>query len=211
MSEFVVSAVKRPTGKQQAKQLRRTGLVPGIFYTPGTEPIPIAVKSLALSRLVYTSESHVVRLEIEGHPTPYECILKDVSFDPVSDAIVHFDLYGISADRTIEFEVPVHLVGTPVGVHEQGGMLEQLLHKLTVVCKPADLPEHIEVDVSALRIGQSIHVGDIQMPGVTFRHPPEVAIAAVIAKRVAEETATEPSQPTEPELVAQKGKKAEQE
>jgi large subunit ribosomal protein L25 len=211
MSELVLTATTRPTGKQAAKQLRRQGLVPGIFYTPGTEPIPIAVKPLALRRLVYTTESHVVRLEIEGHSTPYECIVKDVSFDPVTDAITHFDLYGISADRASEFEIPVHVVGNPVGVHEQGGMLEQLLHKLTVVCKPADLPEHIEVDVSHLRIGQSVHVGDLSIPGVTFRHPPEVAIAAVIAKRTGEELSPgEAASATEPELVAQKGKKAEQ-
>ncbi len=210
MSDIVLNATKRPTGKQAAKRLRREGLVPGIFYTPGAEPIAIAVKPLALRRLVYTTETHVVRLNIEGFSQSYDCILKAVAFDPVSDAITHFDLYGISADRETEFEVPVHLVGTPVGVHEQGGMLEQLIHKLTIVCKPADLPEHIEVDVSALRIGQSVHVGDLALPGISFRHPPEVAIAAVIAKRTADEVATETVQPNEPELVAQKGKKSEE-
>lgn len=127
----------------------------------------------------------------------------------MTDAITHVDFYGISADRASEFEVPVQLVGTPIGVHEQGGLLEQLVHKLTVVCKPADLPEHIEVDVSGLRIGQSVHVGDLSLPGITFRMAPDVAIAAVIAKRISEETPTEAS-PTEPELVAQKGKKTEE-
>jgi large subunit ribosomal protein L25 len=209
MSDFVLTATLRPTGKQAAKQVRRRGLVPGIFYTPGAEPIPIAVKPLALRPLVYTRETHLVQLRIEETQATYECILKDVAFDPVTDAITHVDFYGISADRASEFEVPVQLVGTPIGVHEQGGLLEQLVHKLTVVCKPADLPEHIEVDVSGLRIGQSVHVGDLSLPGITFRMAPDVAIAAVIAKRISEETPTEAS-PTEPELVAQKGKKTEE-
>jgi large subunit ribosomal protein L25 len=209
MSELVLKATTRPTGKQAAKRLRRSGKVPGIFYATAMQPIPVAVHPLSLHPLVYTRETHVVQLEIEGHERRYECILKDVAFDPVTDAIVHFDLYGISADRAVEFEVPVRLVGTPVGVHEQGGLLEQIMHKVTVVCKPADLPEHLDVDVSHLRIGQSVHVGDLSIPGLTFKHAPEVAIAAVIAKRVAEETPVV-QQPTEPELVAQKGKKAEE-
>lgn len=209
MSELVLNATLRPTGKQASKRIRRSGLVPGIFYSSGQQPLPIAVRPIALRPLVYTRESHVVRLMIEGHEGSYECILKDVAFDPVTDAIVHFDLYGISADRAAEFEVPVRLVGTPIGVHQQGGMLEQLMHKLTVVCKPADLPEHIDVDVSHLRIGQSVHVSDLSLPGVTFKHAPDVAIAAVVSKRLAEETPA-PSQATEPELVAQKGKKAEE-
>jgi large subunit ribosomal protein L25 len=209
MSAFVLNATLRPTGKQAAKRLRKQGLVPGIYYSPGIQPIPVALKPLALRPLVYTRETHVVQLLIEDTQSTYECIVKDVSFDPVTDAITHVDLYGISADRASEFEVPVQLVGNPVGVQEQGGLLEQLVHKLTVVCKPGDLPEHIEVDVSSLRIGQSVHVGDLSIPGLTFRHAPEVAIAAVIAKRVSEELPSEPS-PSEPELVAQKGKKAEE-
>ncbi|MCX7930611.1 MAG: 50S ribosomal protein L25 [Chlorobi bacterium] len=209
MSELVLKATPRPTGKQAAKRLRRSGMVPGIFYATAMQPIPIAVRPLSLHPLVYTQETHVVRLEIEGHGQVYECILKDVAFDPVSDAIVHFDLYGISADRAVEFEVPVRLVGVPVGVHEQGGLLEQIMHKLTVVCKPTDLPEHLDVDVSPLRIGQSVHVGDISVPGLTIKHTPDVAIAAVVAKRVAEEMPTV-QQPSEPELVAQKGKKSEE-
>lgn len=207
MSELVLQAVRRPTGKQAAKRLRRQGLVPGVYYTGGAEPIPIAVKPLALRPLVYTRETHVVRLHIEGVDETYECVLKDVAFDPVTDAIIHFDLYGVQADRPAEFEVPVRLVGTPIGVQE-GGLLEQILHKVTVLCKPADLPEHIDVDVSSLRIGQSIHIGDISLPGITFRHPPEVAIATVAARR-AEEEPQEQAPAAEPELVAQKGKKTE--
>lgn len=209
MSDIVLHAIQRPTGKQVAKRLRRQGLVPGIFYATHTQPIPIAVRPLSLHPLVYTRDTHVVQLQIEGHEHRYECILKDVAFDPVTDRIIHFDLYGISADRPAEFEVPVQLVGTPIGVHEQGGMLEQLMHKLTVVCKPADLPEHLDVDVSHLRIGQSIHVGDLHFPGLSIKHAPDVAIAAVIAKRVAEEIPTA-TLSAEPELVGQKGKKAEE-
>lgn len=209
MSELVLNAIQRPTGKQVAKRLRRQGLVPGIFYASSMQPIPIAVRPLSLHPLIYTRETHVVQLRIEGHEHVYECILKDVAFDPVTDRIVHFDLYGISADRAAEFEVPVRLVGTPVGVHEQGGMLEQMMHKLTVVCKPAELPEHLDVDVSHLRIGQSVHVGDLHFRGLSIKHAPDVAIAAVFAKRVAEEIPTA-TLSTEPELVGQKGKKAEE-
>lgn len=209
MSELVVQATKRSVGKQAAKRIRRSGLVPGIFYASDVEPIPIAVRPLQLRPLVYTHESHVVRLEIEGGGT-YECVLKDVSFDPVTDAIIHVDFFGISADRPAEFEVPVRLVGTPIGV-QQGGLLEHVLHKVTVQCKPADLPEHVDVDVSHLKIGQAVHIGDISIPNVVLRHPPDVTIALVATRRAAEEiTASLETQPTEPELVGQKGKKAEE-
>jgi large subunit ribosomal protein L25 len=176
---------RRPTGRAAARALRRQGLVPGILYGNGIEPIPIAARSLAVLSLIARRETHIIQLSIEGEEPSYECILKDAAFDPVSDALIHFDLQAITADRPIEVEVPIALVGTPVGV-AKGGVLEHFLHTMRIACLPKDLPEHLEVDISRLEIGQSIHVRDLSFPNIRILEHPDTVIATVVAPTVQE-------------------------
>jgi large subunit ribosomal protein L25 len=182
MSALTIDAKKRELGKKASKAVRNNGLIPGVFYAKGKDPIAIATTFKQLRPAVYTKDTHIITLNVEGAGT-MDCIVKDVSFDPVSEEIVHFDLLGIIEGQTLHIEVPVLLVGEPKGVTLSGGMLEHLLHKLQIECLPSALPEHIEIDVSSLEAGKFIHVGDLKVPGVKFLVPPSTSIVTVHTKK----------------------------
>ncbi|MFM6956041.1 MAG: 50S ribosomal protein L25 [Ignavibacteria bacterium] len=182
MSEIALKAQKRGTGKKAAKAVRNSGLVTGVYYRNGVEPIPIAVHPLNMRPIVYTAAANIINLEIEGSDAPLSCMLKDITFDPVTDAIVHFDLFGVSNENVVDFNVPVKLVGQCAGVRE-GGVLEHILHKLNVTCLPKDLPQQLDVDITELKIGQSLHVRDLSYPGIKINVVGDATVVAISAPR----------------------------
>lgn len=202
MAEITLNAERRATGKKAAKAVRNAGMLTGNYYLHGAQPIPIAVHPLAMRPIVYTKDAKLVRLQVEG--ASHDCILKDISFDPVTDRIVHFDLQGVSADAEIEVEVPVVLHGQAVGVRD-GGVLEFVLHKIRLACLPANMPEHVDVNISGLGINSALHISEISVPNARILDRPEAVIVTVVPPR-GEETA---SAAGEPELVGQKGRKDE--
>jgi large subunit ribosomal protein L25 len=209
MSEITVQAQKRTlTTKGYLTQLRKKGNVPGIYYSKGVETIPIQMPESSLKPLVYTSETHIVNLKIDD--TEVKSILKGVQFDPVTDRIIHADFQGISADQEIEIEVPVAIEGQAKGVKE-GGIVQQSVHKLTVSCLPAYIPEHITINISDLGLGKAIHVKDLQIPNVKFLQNEDVIIVAVVSPKAAvETTALLGEEAKEPEVIT-KGKQTEEE
>jgi len=171
MSEILVNGSKRTLSTKGAvNQMRKEGNVPGIFYTKGVDPIPVTVSEKALKPIVFTSEAHIINLKIDNGEE-YKSILKNVQFDPVSDRVVHFDLLGISADQEIEIDVPIMFEGQAKGVKE-GGIVQQTLHKVTVSCLPANIPEHISIDITDLALGDSVHVRDLTVENVRFLQNP---------------------------------------
>lgn len=202
MSDITISAQRRSTGKKATKAARRQGLIPGVFYMEGKEALPIATTFLALRSAVYTSETHVIHLKVEGGSS-YDCVLKDISFDPVTDNIVHFDLLGLSADRKITVEVPVVLAGQAIGVRD-GGIVQHNLHKIRVECLPKDMPEHIEVDVTGLKIGDALHINQISLGKLRSLENGDVVVVSVMAPTAKD---LEAGVATEPEVVNEKGKK----
>ncbi|MEW6506607.1 MAG: 50S ribosomal protein L25 [Bacteroidota bacterium] len=213
MSEISIKAKKRILSTKGAvNKLRKNGEVPGIFYSKGVEPIPISVPELALNPLVYTSETHIVNLELENDEAK-KSILKNIQFDPVSDKIVHFDFLGISLDQLIEIEVPISLDGQAKGIKE-GGIIQQSMHKLRVSCLPGDIPEHININVNNLGVGDSIHVKDLTLEKVKILHNDSVIIVSVVMPRAQVETAAPiegaDDEKMEPEVIS-KGKQAEEE
>jgi len=204
MSEVVLNAEPRAIGKKAAKAVRNNGMINGVYYSSGSTAIPIAVHPLSMRPIVYTADAKIVRLNISDKS--YDCVLKDITFDPITDKIVHFDLFGINANELIEVEVSIVLHGLAIGVRD-GGVLEHILHKVRVSCLPKNLPEHIEVDVSNLTIGHSIHLEEISIPNVVILGKPDMVIATVVAPRSEEIIETEGGDA--PELVGQKGKKLE--
>ncbi|MBS1536443.1 MAG: 50S ribosomal protein L25 [Bacteroidetes bacterium] len=204
MSEVILNAEPRATGKKAAKAVRNSGMINGVYYSTGSAAIPIAVHPLAMRPIVYTADAKIVRLNINNQS--YDCVLKDISFDPVTDKIVHFDLFGVDANAPIEVEVTVLLQGLSIGVRD-GGVLEHILHKIKVSCLPKDLPEHIEVDVSNLTIGHSIHLDEISIPNVKIIGKSDMVVATIAAPR--SEEVVEPEGEEAPALVGQKGKKLE--
>lgn len=177
MKEVALKAKKRDTGKQVSKQLRRDGMVPGVYYMNGAENINVAVEPLDLRPIVYTAHKKVISLQMEGMNEPKLCVLKDVKFDPISDAIVHFDLLGLNPEREVNVEVPVIMKGQSPGVR-QGGSVRQTIHKVKINCLPANMCDSVEVDISKLEVGKSIHFRDLVYEGVRFEMPMDAMICA---------------------------------
>ncbi len=206
MSEIALKAKERKISRKSViNQLRKSGNVPGVFYHKKDDSIPIEVSESSLKPIVYTSETHIIALSIENK-LEMPCILKNVQFDPVSEKIMHFDLQGISRDEKLEIEVPVLLSGNPVGI-KQGGILQQSLHKLHVECLPADIPEHIEVIITNLNIGDAIHVGSLQVEKLRILNTPDSVIVSVVAPKLEKEPTpvAEGEEAKEPEVIS-KGK-----
>ncbi len=198
MSEILLKASKREPGKSAAKALRRDGQVPGVYYAKDQDPIHFSVPKLSLRDIVYTAEAKVVNLDVEGAGKK-SAILKDVTFDPITDAILHIDLLGVAAGQKMTVEIPLHLTGSSIGVRD-GGVLEQVMHKAHVNVDPTKMPEHIDVDVTNLAVNSSIHIGDLNLPGIEFTDRPDAVIVTCAPPRVAESgaaPAAEAAAPTE--------------
>ncbi len=182
MDVITIEAQPRKTGKSAARAARRKGLVPGIIYGHHVEPVAFQVPELALRPLIHTQESHRVALTVDGKR--FDCILKDIDFHPVTDRPIHVDFQVLRAGEKITLNVPVHYIGAPIGQVEQGGDTNIIVHELTISCLPKDIPTAIEVDVTRLSIGESIHLADINVPNVTFLDPPDKTLVTVLAPRV---------------------------
>jgi large subunit ribosomal protein L25 len=197
MNEVHLKVKRRLTGKQSVKQTRNAGLVPGIFYKKDSENIPIAIDPKSLRPVVYTSKTKMINLEVEGDPTIIECVVKEVIFNPVTDQVTHFDLVGIERSHKMSFDIPVAIKGTAIGVRE-GGVLEFNLRKVTVHCMPQFMPSSIEVDVTHLGIGKTIHLKDILIDNVEYGIPLDTVVVHVTAPRVVEKAAVKPGAPGAP-------------
>ena len=211
MEKVLLEASRRNTQtKSSRKVLRKSGKVPGIFYSKQIEPISIEVSEKSIKPLVFTTETHLISLKVDDNQE-FECIIKDVQFDPVTDNIVHFDLVGLVSGETIQLEVPILYIGNPVGVRD-GGILQQSLHKLEIECLPKDIPQNFEINISDLKLGDSIHVGDLNFENVKILNLKDIVVVAVAHPKVEKEVVEEAVQaePTEPEVIG-KGKAEEEE
>lgn len=198
--------------KSTIKRFRKEGMIPGVFYSKNNTPIHINVVDRTINPLVFTAKTHLISLELEGHEE-YECIIKDVQFDPVTDRVIHFDLLGLTKGEKIILEIPVQLIGTPVGVKE-GGVIQHVMHKIEVECLPRNIPEHISIDVTELKLGDSIHIGDLNYEDIEFIDSKESLIVQVTHPKIKEEAAPVVEgvgeELKEPEVIS-KGKQEENE
>jgi large subunit ribosomal protein L25 len=209
MSEINLVARKREEFSELTlNQMRKKGMIPGIYYGNGVERLNIAANELDLRPVIYTTESNIVNLKVQDNS--YSCILKDVQFHPLSDKPVHFDLIALKEGEMITIEVNIHLVGNAVGIKE-GGVLQHILHKLELECLPKFIPSHIDVDVSGLNINDSIKVSDLNLENVNILSEENATIVAVVPPNIVKETTeTAEETPAEPEVLS-KGKKEDEE
>ncbi len=196
MNQFEVIADRRvDQGSGASRRLRRAGLVPGIVYGAGHDPVPVQTSHKDLMRQLDNEAfySHVLTVVVEG--TSERVVLKDLQRHPFRPQILHFDLLRVAEDQELTMRVPLHFINEErcVGVKTGGGLLEHQMTEVEVVCLPRDLPEYIEVDVSALEVGTTLHVADLQLPpGVqvaALRHggDPSQPVVSVQLPRVATE------------------------
>jgi large subunit ribosomal protein L25 len=205
-------ARRESIGKGGARKARAAGQIPAVLYGHGETPQPIAVdfREFEVALRDHKGSNAIVNLSVGGGEVT--ALVRDVQYDPLSRSIIHLDFQHISLTEQIEVDVPVHFVGTPLGVKDGGGILEHLLRVLKVKCLPTAIPASIDVDVTALNIGENLHVGDLA-PGTGYEIITEtdVAVAAVVAP-AAEEVVAAPVEGeavagAEPEVVGAKGKK----
>ena len=173
-------------GKGNARRLRMRGYAPGVVYGGGREATAIAFDAAAFERLLETSHGGVntlIDLEGDSSASGRTVIAKELQREPVRGGLVHVDFYEIDLKAKIEVSVPVHLVGTPAGV-VLGGVLDQQLREVAMLCMPDAIPDDIEIDVSEMELGDSLHVRDLTVPdGVEFHTDESLTIATVLVPR----------------------------
>lgn len=208
MSEIIVKAEKRAAQtKGELNSLRKNKLVPGVYYIKGQDPVSITVDEQSINSLVFTSEQRVINLQVDK--AEHKCIVKDVQFDPITDKVIHFDLLGLTAGQKLQLEIPLQFVGKAPGLKE-GGHLQHFMHKVDVECLPKHIPDTLEVDVSGLHIGDTIHVSDISFENIEILNSKESVIVTMLKPRELEEETVEAQEEEiqEPEVIG-KGKSDE--
>jgi large subunit ribosomal protein L25 len=204
------------TGKGAARSLRRQGLVPAVVYGHGEETRACAVEFKQLEKLLSSAafENTLIDLKLEDGKTS-QVLIREVQVHPYRPELLHVDFLAVRKGEKVKLDVPIRLVGLSPGVKE-GGIMERLRHEVEIRCVPSAIPEVLEVDVSALSIGDSVTVADLTAPaGVEILSDLESAIATVVPptvhkEEVPEEVAAEEEEAAEPELVG-RGKAEEEE
>ena len=191
------------------RRLASENRIPAVLYGPGRDTISLSVDRHDFELLMahHSSGSTVVEMEVEGEKKPIHAMIREMQTSPVKGTILHIDFLAVAMNKPVHAVVALHLVNDPAGV-KAGGVLTTNLHEINVEAKPGDLPEFIEVDVSSLEVGDSVHVGQIEVPaGVTLLDDPETVVASVQAPRVEVEAEVAEAE-VEPEVI---GEKAEEE
>ncbi len=183
--KFAVEA-RDTRGKGNARRLRMRGLAPGVVYGGGREATAIAFDTVAFERLLETSHGGVntlIDLEGDSAASGRTVIAKELQREPVRGGLVHVDFYELDLKAKIEVSVPVHLTGTAAGV-VLGGVLDQQLREVSLLCMPDAIPDEIEADVSGMELGDSLHVVDLNVPaGAEFHGDETLTIATVLVPR----------------------------
>jgi large subunit ribosomal protein L25 len=207
MAETRISAQKRDPQKMTNAVLRRSGLVPAVYYNRDGVTRCLQFDSKTLNTLL-RKEIGLLRVEVDGDSL--DCIIREVQRHPIHRGIIHVDLMGITKGQKITAHVPVHTVGIAAGIKE-GGTLELVLRDLQIECEPANLPTHIDIEVTPLNMNEGIKVSDIRIEGVTILGDPGATVVHVIPPRaVAEAATTVVAETKEPEVIREKKPEAEE-
>lgn len=186
--------IRKERGKGTSRRLRRKGLIPAIVYGPHVHPVSIQLNPTHLMKAINTEAgmNTFLDLKVEGNGELNNKVvmLKNHQIDPITRKIIHADFIEVRLDKEISVEVPITLVGVPKG-SALGGVLDQILREMEIECLPSQIPKEIEVDVSFLEIGDSIHVKDIKLEGIRILVDPGLTIATIVAPTTIEEKPAE--------------------
>lgn len=185
--------LRNRTGKNAARQLRAEGLLPGIVYGKGMEPVPVTLAPKELAGAISGEGGQNTLLTVKGGGAldGSMVIVADLCRNPIKRTFLHVDLHKLDMNEKVKVHVPIKLIGTAAGVKE-GGMLDFCLHSLDVECLPAQIPEHIVVDVTTMAIGHSIHVSDLKLDsGIKLLMDGRASIVSILGKAKDEAPAAE--------------------
>lgn len=211
MQQFSVNAVERPQrGKNRARQLRRQGMIPAVYYGKGADAVTLALEPTAIQEILHSETGHntIFTVKMPGSREA-NVLIREYQLDPVKGTLLHIDLLHVAMDVKLKVKVPVEVTGVPEGVKLQGGILDVVTREIEVECLPADIPDHIQVDVAELKIGDVIRLHSVpENPKYRFVTDKDVVIATVSAPRMEEAPKPEETAAatvTEPEVI-KKGK-----
>jgi large subunit ribosomal protein L25 len=185
--------IRENKGKQVSKTLRRDGEIPAVYYAHDQEAVSLSVNAHTLSRLLH-QEVNILNIVFPDGKTK-KSIIRDLQKDPVTDQLLHIDFLGIKLDEKIKMTIPIILTGTPAGVKLEGGILEHPLREVEVEGLPLDIPEHVEVDVAEMKLGDVMTLEGLKHDKFDFitelSHPIAIVVQPKAAKAAIEEIAEE--------------------
>ncbi len=211
----IQSNIRELTGKGPNRRLRVAGKIPAVLYGHKSQNVALEVDPKDIFRILHSDsgENTIFQLQVPGKEK-VNCLIKEYQLEPVSHRLLHADFYEVAMDELLEVDVPLEAVGEAYGVKTEGGLLDIVHRELRVECLPADIPEHIQVDVTNLKIGDLLRVKDLQISEkIKILDDPETVIVAVEHPRAEEPVAVAvPTTEAEPEPeVIKKGKAVEAE
>jgi large subunit ribosomal protein L25 len=214
----VLEAQPREAGtKGHARRVRREGKIPAVVYGAGKDSQPITVDPRVVTRILNSETGHnsIFDLTMDGEKT--KAMIVDWQYEPIKGKLLHIDLKRIALDKVLKVNVPIELVGEAIGVKQEGGILEQMLREVEIECLPADIPSHIDVDISGLTFGKVLRVSDLphsdKLKFLTDENQPVAHVTSVKEEVVATPEATAEAAatgPAEPEVI-KKGKQETEE
>lgn len=210
------ATLRSKNGSAESRRLRKKAVLPAVLYGKGIASVMVSVAEKEFLRIFDGGKSQnvIINLQVkkDGGTEPFTVVVKALQKDPVSAHYLHVDFQQISLFEKMQAKIPVHIMGEAVGVKE-GGVLEQVLHEVTVECLPKDIPSHLEVDVTSLAIGQTMTVSSIVFPenvlSLTLKEEVVVSLHAPMKEEVVEVAA--PVTAAEPEVIKEKGKQEKEE
>lgn len=208
MATASLAATRRTgTGKGNARSLRREGQIPAVIYGHARESQPLAISARDLEKLLshISADNTVVEIAVEGATS--RALIREIQRHPFKRVILHVDFQELVAGEKMTVRVPIRLLGTPAGVRLGGGIIDHTLRELTISVDPANMPNQIEIDITDLELGQSIHVSGVKVPaGVTVLDEPGAAVVVIATPRAAVEAVVVEAEPTsaEPEVIRAK-------
>ncbi len=196
--KFVEAKQRSSGGKNDARRLRKSGLVPAVLYGAGLEPLNISVDPKQINRILHSEQGHNSIFDMAAGGDSGKVMIVDWQYEPVKGQLLHVDLKRIAMDKLLRVSVPITLKGEAPGVKLQGGILEQVLREVEIECLPGDIPGHIDADVSQLAFGEGIRVADLPHGDkLKFITDEEQTVAHVVAVKEVVEAA-----PAEAEVAA---------
>jgi large subunit ribosomal protein L25 len=197
------ATLRSESGKGAARKLRQSGSIPGVIYGHGRQPQSLTVNARETERLLSHIAAGSTVIELNLNNTVARTLIREIQRHPFKRTILHIDFQELVAGETITVRCPIVYVGTPEGVRMDGGILDQIMHEIAIMVDPSSIPNHIDVDVSALKVGQSLHVSDVKLPaGVKSADEGTLTVCVVQQPKTAPEATTEAA--AEPEVTRQK-------
>jgi len=216
MAETLIleAELRSTTGKGAARQARRAGNVPAVIYGHGREPQSLTVSQADLDKILPSAgASTLVELKLGGKSV--KTLIREVQRHPTRQQVLHVDFLEVHAGEKLTVRAPIRLLGSPEGVRNQGGVLDQILRDIEIRVLPRHMPEAIEIDVDSLTVGHSLHVRDLEIPNAEILEDPDQTICTVVPPRVEAEAVVvaeeEEEEALEPELIRKPRAEGEEE